>query len=124
MIEAVQNGDVLESRVDDMATRFLTQYYLRGQDKNYPSLSYKDGTQATYFNGTLVNEHINVQADHKKIAAKVAEEAVTLIYNHGRQDAVGPNGLQAYGTGLPLNKHQKVAVFGSDAGPNPAGING
>lgn len=124
LIEAVLQGEVPEWRVDDMSIRFLAQYYLRGQDKDYPTLSYKDGTQQTYFDGTLVNKHRNVQDDHSKVAAQVAEEAITLIYNRGSSDAVGPNGLQAYGTGLPLTKQQKVAVFGSDAGPNPSGVNG
>lgn len=123
LIEAVRNGEVPESRVDDMATRFLAQYYLRGQDKDYPSVSYKDGSQATYLNGSLVNEHRNVQKDHKKIAHKIAEEAITLIFNRGNKQTIGPNGHQNFGTGLPIKKSSKVAVFGSDAGPNPYGIN-
>lgn len=124
LIEAVKNGEVSEARVNDMATRFLAQYYLRHQDKGYPHVNYKDGYQGTYLNGTLVNEHMNVQADHRKVAREVAEEAITLIFNRGGENAVGPNGLQAYGTGLPLNKRAKVAVFGGDGGPNPYGING
>ncbi|KAH8178923.1 fibronectin type III-like domain-containing protein [Sarocladium implicatum] len=36
LIEAVKNGSVTESRVDDMAVRILASWYQFGQDKNFP----------------------------------------------------------------------------------------
>ncbi|PWN87978.1 hypothetical protein FA10DRAFT_281476 [Acaromyces ingoldii] len=110
LLEAVRDGQVDEARVDDMVTRFLTQYYLRNQDKDYPAVNYKDGYMGTYLNGTRVNEHRNVQANHAAVARDINEEAITVVFNHKRA--------------LPLSKRSKVAIFGSDAATNPYGING
>ncbi|EPQ30517.1 uncharacterized protein PFL1_02043 [Pseudozyma flocculosa PF-1] len=130
LAKALQDGTVKQERVDDGIVRLLTQYILRGQDKDWPKVNYKDGYMNTYLNGTLVNEHKNVQADHWKVAKKVAEEAITLIYNKrqgkGKGGAeAGAQGIEGRApVGLPLAKKARVAVFGSDAGPNPYGING
>ena len=127
LIDAVSSGAVAESRVNDAVTRLLTQYYLRKQDDGtYPHVSYKDGYQESYLNGTLVNEHIDVQADHKDVSRVIAEDAVTLIFNRGEKNGTGQLGLPraGRGTGLPLRKDARVGVFGSDAGTSPYGING
>ncbi|TKY87542.1 hypothetical protein EX895_003556 [Sporisorium graminicola] len=122
LVRALNAGEVKMERIDDGITRLLTQWYLRGQDKGYPTVSYKDGYQNTIFNGTVVNEHRNVQGDHWKIVKEIGEEAVTLIYNKQSKQA-GPQGNTDFGLGLPLAKKARVAVFGSDAGPNPYGAN-
>lgn len=122
LVRALDAGLVKQERVDDGVVRLLTQWILRGQNKDWPEVNYKDGYMNTYLNGTVVNEHKNVQADHWKVARKVAEEAVTLIYNKRNTSQIGPLGLEG-GVGLPLDKKSKVAVFGSDAGPNPHGLN-
>ncbi|SNX87795.1 related to beta-glucosidase [Melanopsichium pennsylvanicum] len=122
LVRALNDGEVKIDRIDDGITRLLTQWYLRGQDQGYPTVSYKDSYQNTYFNGSVVNEHRNVQGDHWKIVKEVAEEAVTLIFNKASHNT-GPQGTKEYNLGLPLNKKARVAVFGSDAGPNPYGMN-
>ncbi|PWZ01809.1 hypothetical protein BCV70DRAFT_221559 [Testicularia cyperi] len=124
LVRALDAGEVKMERIDDAIVRLLSQWYLRGQDQNYPKVNYKDGTQDTYYNGTLVNEHVNVQGDHWKIVKKVAEEAVTLIYNKASSQKTGPLDNKKFNVGLPLAKKSRVALFGSDAGPNPYGING
>jgi len=53
----------------------------------------------------VVNEHIDVRADHGEIARAVARDAVTLLKN---SDNI-----------LPLKASDKIRVFGSDAGANP-----
>ena len=49
LVEAVKNGSVSESRIDDMIVRILAPYYLLGQDQGYPTvnLSY-DGMRDHY----------------------------------------------------------------------------
>lgn len=129
LIDAVNDGSVSMKRVDDAVERFLTQYYYYGQDQGYPKVSYKDGYQGTYLNGSIVNEHVDVQTDEARNTAKqISEEAITLIFNHRKEDAYGPQGYvpgrDVKGTGLPLSKKGRIAIFGDDAGPNPMGING
>lgn len=129
LIDAVNNKSISMERVDDAIVRFLTQYYFRGQDKGYPKVNYKDGVQDTIINGTLVNEHVNVQTQEAQdVARQINEEAITLIYNRHDPNGHGAlghsRGRAATGTGLPLSKHARIAVFGSDAGPNPQGVNG
>lgn len=128
-IDAVNNGEIAMSRVDDAVTRFLAQYFLRSQDQGYPETNFYSGYQRTYLNDTLVNEHANVQTDDsRQVSRDINEEAITLVYNHNNPYESGPSGFVrsrgAQGVGLPLKKSNRVAVFGSDAGPSPFGING
>lgn len=58
LIQAVNNGSVPESRVDDMATRILASWYKMGQDQNYPAVNFDQLTEDTFLNGNLVNEHV------------------------------------------------------------------
>ncbi len=89
LVRALDAGEVKIERINDGITRLLAQWYLRGQDKGYPTVSYKDGYQNTIYNGSVVNEHRDVQGDHWKIVKEIGEEAVTLIYNK-RSNAAGP----------------------------------
>lgn len=122
LVRALDAGQVKIERINDGITRLLAQWYLRGQHKGFPTVSYKDGYQNTIYNGSVVNEHRDVQADHWKIVREIGEAAVTLIYNK-RSNQAGPQGSTAFGLGLPLNKKARIGIFGSDAGSNPYGIN-
>ncbi|MCO5565289.1 hypothetical protein L7F22_018962 [Adiantum nelumboides] len=129
MIDAVDTGKIPIERIDDAIQRLLTQYYYHGQDHGYPKTNYKDGWQGTEIYGKIVNEHVNVQTiEAKQISKQINQEAITLIFNNRKPNDCGPqkcvNGRNVKGTGLPLNKKARIAVFGSDAGPNPMGING
>ncbi|MCO5565290.1 hypothetical protein L7F22_018963 [Adiantum nelumboides] len=130
VIDAVNDGSIPIKRLNNAVERFLTQYYYYGQDEGYPKVSYKDSYQSTYLNGSIVNEHVNVQTEEARNTAKqINEEAITLIFNHRKENDYGPQGYIASrkdvkGTGLPLSKKARIAVFGDDAGPNPMGING
>jgi hypothetical protein len=57
----------------------------------------------------IVNEFVNVQADHAEVAKAVARDAITLLKN--------VNGS------LPLPLNATLKVFGTDAEKNPDGIN-
>lgn len=110
--DAVRNGSIPMSRFDDMATRLMAAYYKLGQDQNFPAVNFDYNTEDTYYNGQLVNEHVNVQADHYKLIREIGAAATILLKNDNNA--------------LPLNvkKIRNLAIFGSDAGPNPDGPNG
>ncbi|KAJ7099289.1 glycoside hydrolase superfamily [Mycena belliarum] len=112
LIEMVKNGTVPESRVDDMVIRTLAAWYKMGQDKNYPDVNFSQLTQATYLNGVKVNEHVNVQADHYKLIREIGAASTILLKNTKKA--------------LPLKVKnlKRIAILGSDAGPNPDGPNG
>ncbi|KAL0944994.1 beta-glucosidase 1 [Colletotrichum truncatum] len=90
---AIDNGQVPQSRVNDMVRRILAGWYLLGQDKGYPA----------------VNFGANVQANHKENVRAVARDGTVLLKNDGKI--------------LPLKKPKKIAVIGSSSVNNPQGIN-
>ncbi|KAJ7099740.1 beta-glucosidase [Mycena epipterygia] len=112
LIEMVNNGSVPEARVDDMVTRTLAAWYKMGQDEDYPDVNFSQLTEATFLNGELVNEHVNVQGDHYKLIREIGAASTILLKN-------------TKGT-LPLQVKniKRIGIFGSDAGPNPDGPNG
>ncbi|KAJ7625259.1 beta-glucosidase [Mycena polygramma] len=112
LIEMVKNGSVPESRVDDMVTRTLAAWYKLGQDEDYPDVNFSQLTQATYLNGELVNEHVNVQADHYKLIRQIGAASTILLKNT-------KNALP-----LTVKNLKRISIIGSDAGPNPDGANG
>jgi len=115
---AVLNGTVPIARVNDMVTRIVAAWYQMGQDKDFPRPNFSSNTAdrtglcspgAISGDTCVVNEYVNVQADHKNIARNVSREAITLLKNTD-------------GT-LPLSTRATLKVFGDDAQNNPDGIN-
>ncbi|KAJ6586023.1 glycoside hydrolase superfamily [Mycena capillaripes] len=98
LIEMVKNGSVPEARVDDMVVRTFAAYYKLGQDKGYPEISIKNP--------------VNVQADHYKLIRQIGAASTVLLKNTNKA--------------LPLavKNIKRIAILGSDAGPNPDGANG
>ncbi|THH13125.1 hypothetical protein EW146_g7064 [Bondarzewia mesenterica] len=113
LIESVNNGSVPEARVDDMVIRTMAAYYKMGQDSSsYPAVNFNYNTEDTYLDGQLVNEHVNVQDDHYKVIREIGSASTILLKNTGST--------------LPLDatRIKRLAIVGSDAGPNPDGPNG
>lgn len=119
MTRAALNGTVPMERINDMATRVAAAWYKMGQDApDYPRPNFSANTRdregllypaAVFSPRGVVNQYVNVQADHAVVAKQVAQDAVTLLKNDG--------GLLPLGTDAPLK------VFGTDAQANPDGIN-
>lgn len=118
LTRSVLNGSVPVDRLNDMATRIVAAWYQTGQDKDYPPPNFSSNTHDPYgllypaalLSPTgLVNQYVNVQADHYKIARKVAQDAITLLKN---DDDL-----------LPLSNSSSFKVFGTDAQVNPDGPN-
>jgi beta-glucosidase len=123
LTQAVLNGSVPISRLDDAAIRILTPYYMLGQNSGYPPPNFSANTASNtgkpYPGSPLaflqqstvtVNYHVQVNTtQHAKLARDIATEAVTLLKNNRST--------------LPVLQSSKFAIFGTDAFPNPNGLN-
>ncbi|KAF2842470.1 glycoside hydrolase family 3 protein [Patellaria atrata CBS 101060] len=117
MTIAVLNGTIPEWRIDDMATRLLSAYFLGGRDQNPPLTNMNSYNKATY--GYLhsavghgykqINHHVDVRGDHSTHIRESANKAAVLLKNEG---------------GLPLSKAGFTSVFGKDAIDPPYSVNG
>jgi beta-glucosidase len=101
LINAVNGGQVPQSRLDDMVTRVLAAWYFIGQDAGYPATTFNS------WNGGGGGP--DVQSDHKNIARQVARDGIVLLKN--------------VDNALPLRRPASLAVIGSDAITNPSGPN-
>lgn len=101
LLEAVNNGSVPHSRLDDMVTRILAAWYLVGQDKGYPEVAFSswDGGKAS----------VNVMGDHATVVRAVARDSIVLLKNEAHT--------------LPLRQPKSLAIIGEDAIVNPDGPN-
>ncbi|CAE6473870.1 unnamed protein product [Rhizoctonia solani] len=104
LVDSVKNGEVSQGRIDDLATRILAAWYLLGQDSEYPDVNFDSWDIKDPF-----NKHIDVQGDHKTLIRTIGAASTVLLKNKN--------------SALPLKKPATIAVIGSDAGPNPNGIN-
>ncbi|KAF4122663.1 beta-glucosidase [Geosmithia morbida] len=97
LVEAVRNGTVPESRVDDMAHRILAAWYLRGQDGDFPA-------PGRGMPVSLDDAHEVVEArdpDERGTRFRGAVEGHVLVKN-------------TKGT-LPLGSPRQLSVFGYSA---------
>jgi beta-glucosidase len=96
----------------------MAAYYLVGRDRHYKPTNFNSWSKDTYgyqnfFAKTgygLINEHVDVRADHYKGIRIAAAKSTVLLKNNGV---------------LPLKGNEKfTAVFGNDAGEAEYGPNG
>ncbi|KAJ5085989.1 hypothetical protein N7532_010760 [Penicillium argentinense] len=101
--EAINNGSVSESRLDDMATRIIASWYKLGQDEaSYP----KPGVGMPY-NVSGPHEIVNaLSPDAKPVIYEGAVEGHVLVKNENNA--------------LPLKSPRLISVFGYDAKAPPA----
>ena len=118
---AVLNGTVPEWRIDDMATRIIAAWYFVGRDNANISVpvNFHSWTLDTYGyeyyianqGYGLVNEHVDVRAEHTNLIRQIGAASTVLLKNSNHA--------------LPLTgKERFTAVFGEDAGGNQYGPNG
>ncbi|WFD04054.1 beta-glucosidase [Malassezia obtusa] len=105
LTNAVHNGTVPRSRLDDMATRVLAAYYFLHQDKDFPK------TNFDFFDllDPAKNAAVDVTKDHDQVTREIAAAGTVLVKNENHA--------------LPLHKPRKLALIGSDAGPLLKGPN-
>lgn len=115
---SIINGTVPEWRLDDMVTRIMSAYYLVGRDRHSVPVNFNSWSRDTYgyqhaFAQTgygLINQHVDVRADHYKAIRVASAKSTVLLKNSGV---------------LPLKGNEKnTAVFGQDAGDSQYGPNG
>ncbi|PKS09650.1 hypothetical protein jhhlp_004269 [Lomentospora prolificans] len=119
LTRSVLNGSVPIDRLNDMATRIVAAWYHSGQDNDYPPPNFSTNTrdrEGDLYSGAwpfsprgIVNEFVDVQADHYLVARKVAQDAITLLKNDASI--------------LPLAPNRSIKVFGTGAQTNPDGPN-
>jgi beta-glucosidase len=115
---SIINGTVPEWRLDDAATRIMAAYYLVGRDKTQVPVNFNSWTKDTYGyqhffaqkGYGVVNQHVDVRADHYKSIRVAAAKSTVLLKNNGA---------------LPLKGNEKfTGIFGNDAGESEYGPNG
>lgn len=116
---SVLNGTVPEWRIDDMATRIMAGWFYVGRDKNERPINFDSWTTDTYGNQHyyaktgygLINEHVDVRANHAVDIRTIAAKSTVLLKNTCNT--------------LPLPPRQKLTgIFGEDAGSDVWGPNG
>ncbi|KAL5113910.1 hypothetical protein ACEQ8H_008193 [Pleosporales sp. CAS-2024a] len=112
---SVLNGTVPEWRLDDAVTRIMAAYYYVGRDKTRKPVNFDSWTRDTYgpehgqVGYGLINQHVDVRADHFRSIRRSAAKSTVLLKNKGA---------------LPLTGNEKwTAVFGDDAGEAQYGPN-
>ncbi|KAK3311704.1 glycosyl hydrolase family 3 C-terminal domain-containing protein [Chaetomium strumarium] len=141
LTRAVLNGSVPVDRLNDMVTRIVAAWFQLGQDdeskfpRQPPNFSsWTDDRMGVLAPGSpsaqdqvVVNQFVDVQANHSIIAREVAAEGTVLLKNEGllpisRQ---GPSDSKLKlrrstaekATGKRHDGKFKVGIFGEDAGP-------
>jgi beta-glucosidase len=111
---AVSNGSLPESRLDDMVLRIMTPYYYLRQD-NYPTID-PSSAALNNFNPSSSNytwnlngsESRDVRGSHSQLIHDLAAQATVLLKN--------VNGT------LPLQAPKNIGVFGNDAADLVGGV--
>ncbi|EEB99123.1 hypothetical protein MPER_01254, partial [Moniliophthora perniciosa FA553] len=88
----------------DLATRILAAWYLLEQDSGFPAVNFD-----SWDINNQVNQHKNVQGNHKELIRQIAAASTVLLKN---VDKI-----------LPLQKPATIGIVGNGAGPNSNGIN-
>lgn len=93
LTEAIKNGSVAESRLDDMVTRILASWYHLGQDQDYPEVA--------VHNYDVEAPIVDVRGDHASLIREIGAAGAVLVKN--------------FDDALPLKKPKYLNIYGYDA---------
>ncbi|KAK5295598.1 hypothetical protein LTR99_009187 [Exophiala xenobiotica] len=104
--QAVNNGSVSETRVDDMVRRIMTPYFYLQQNQ-YPPIDGEEPVLNSNFppydyQFTLGAANVDVRDSHARLIRKLGSAGTVLLKNVNNT--------------LPLTAPQTMGVFGNDAG--------
>ncbi|GME28831.1 uncharacterized protein LTHEOB_91 [Neofusicoccum parvum] len=112
LTEAVSNGTIPESRLDDMIRRIMTPYFALAQDDDYPSVDPSSlmVLAATYGMQLPITAPAarDVRGDHAKLIREIGAAGTVLLKNLNKS--------------LPLSKPMNIGVFGNDAADVTSGL--
>jgi beta-glucosidase len=103
-----------------MVTRIVASWYQLNQDQDHREPNFSSWTKNTtgfiYFESNeppigVINQHVNVQGNHKELARTIATDSITLLKNN---DNILP---------LKAGRQKKIGVYGIDGGPTFGGPN-
>lgn len=109
MLAAVTNASVSEGRLDEMATRVMTSYFLLGQDQDFPTadpssgavfLNYQFGYASDLSALYPAVKARDVRGEHAKVIREIGAAGTVLLKN--------VNGT------LPLKEETNIGLFGND----------
>ncbi|KAK1224055.1 hypothetical protein PQX77_012998 [Marasmius sp. AFHP31] len=113
LTKAVTEGEVPESRVDEMVTRILASWLRLGQEEDFPEVNFDsrfpDGSGP---NNTVVDAR---SEEHTSLTREIGAASAVLLKNERKTDDGTPEGSTI--RGLPLSESQikSLAVIGRDA---------
>ena len=93
LTEAINNGSVSETRLDDMVTRILAAWYHLGQDEGYPDVG--------VYNYNQEHPIIDVRGNHAVLIREIGAAGTVLVKN--------------VDGALPLKKPRFLNIYGYDA---------
>ncbi|KAI0169091.1 glycoside hydrolase family 3 protein [Hypoxylon sp. FL1284] len=97
LVDAVSNGSVPESRLDDMATRIIASWYKLGQDQGFPN--------------TGVGMPADLATPHQRVIGSSAKNKDTLLQGAVEGHVLLKNEKNA----LPLKSPKLISLFGYSA---------
>ncbi|KAI7542965.1 glycoside hydrolase family 3 protein [Hortaea werneckii] len=93
LTQAVNNGSVSDTRLDDMVARILAAYYYLNQDQGYP--------EPGVYPYDVKHEIIDVRGDHASLIREIGAAGTVLVKNVNNT--------------LPLKNPRYLDIFGYDA---------
>jgi beta-glucosidase len=93
LTEAVRNGSVAETRLNDMVTRIVAAYYYLDQDQGFPEVG--------VYPYNVQHEIIDVRDEHSALIRKIGAAGTVLVKN--------------VNNALPLRSPRFLNIFGYDA---------
>ncbi|KAL2692537.1 hypothetical protein Neosp_002947 [[Neocosmospora] mangrovei] len=98
LLSAVKDGQVPESRLDDMAERVLTPYFLLGQDEDYPTVDPASGASFSVYQYGHKSELLlnypkvparDVRGSHAKLIRQLGAAGTVLLKNNPEGFEIG-----------------------------------
>lgn len=105
---SLQNGSLIEQRLDDMIHRIMTPYFFLKQDEDYPSPDPSSEYVSAVVTGLGADYALadspsprDVRSDHAGLVRTIGSAGIVLLKNTG--------------SALPLTNETIIGVFGNDA---------